>query len=125
MAMPHTRPYSELRRERARSDPEFRRLMFLRAVRYLSVGDVVMGKETIHNLVDATVGFDGLGTALKKSPKGLKRMLLDDNRTCSADLSAIVEYLRGVEQVDVNVSCERAEPVAKTTRRKTGEMATA
>ena len=113
MATPLTKPYFELIRKRARRDPEFRRLMYLQAVKCLSEGDIVMGKVTIHDYIDATIGFAKLAKALKKSPIRLKRMLNNDKDTCGTDLVAVMEYLRNVEGLKVDVIC-KAKPSTET-----------
>ena len=107
MAKPLTRPYADTFRERVQSDAEFRRLLVLQIVTCLSEGDIIIGKELIDNYIVATVGFDELGNALKKSPKPLRRMLRDNDRTCSSDLVAIVDYLKKLEKVEISISCER------------------
>jgi len=38
-------------------------------------GDVDTGKAVLRDFINATIGFDALGTATDKSPKSLMRML--------------------------------------------------
>ena len=125
MTKPLTRLYADTRRERAQREPEFGRLIFLRAVKYLSKGDLVMGMGVLHNYIDATIGFDDLGKALGKKPESLKRALENGNDPGGVDLREVIRYLRKVEGVRFKVSCKPAKPARKPTTKSTGEMATA
>lgn len=119
MAKPLTRPYADLRRERAQGDPEFRRLIFLRAIKYLSVGDFGMGRWTLHNYVDATIGFDKLGEALGRKPLQLKRVLVDDTKSIKhcPDLESIIEYLLKVEGVKISVDLKQTSQKPQSARK--------
>ena len=125
MEKPLTRPYSELRRKRIQSDPEFGRLLLLGAVEDFGRGDLVMGCAMLHNYIDGTIGFEKLGKALGKPPKRLKRMLVDDNSIRSEDLSAIIEYLKGVEGVEAKMSWVASKPEGKNSRKSAKESAVA
>ena len=98
--------------------------MYLRAVKYLSKGDIVMGKATIHDYIDATIGYGKIAKALKKSPVRLKRMLNNDKDTCGTDLTAVMKYLRIVEGLKVDVDCKAKSP-AQTDDSATKQMAVA
>ena len=74
--MPLTRDFKETIQERARRDAAFREALLKEAVDALLSGDVETGKIVLRDYINATVGFDKLATATKKSPKGLMRMLL-------------------------------------------------
>lgn len=129
MAGPLTRPYAETRRERAQQDPEFGHLIFRRAIKCLSKGDLVMGRWTLHNYIDATIGFEKLGKALGKQPSRLKRMLTDDSKTIkqSADLAAIIKFLRKAEDLTIKVAFKPAKqkrkPATKSRQRTSSKVA--
>ena len=73
--MPLTRDFKETIQERARRDAAFREALLKEAVDALFSGDVETGKIVLRDYINATVGFDKLATATKKSPKSLMRML--------------------------------------------------
>lgn len=121
-----TKPFSEHVRELAQGDPELRRLMLARAIRYLNGGDIILGKATLVDLINATVGFDALGKAVGKSPKSLRRMLDNGSNPRIATLYAVIDHLRKAEGVEIEVSCNPVKPRKKAHRKAAmpaGEMA--
>lgn len=115
-----TRPLSELVRKSVQREPELGRLMLVRAIRYFNEGDLVMGKSTLGNYIDATTGFDELGKAIGKSPRSLKWMLKNGSNPRSSDLFALIEHLKKTERVAIEVSCK---PARHARRVSTGKAA--
>ena len=113
-----TGSWLEYIRERAQLDPEFRRLIFVRAVKYLVEGDLTMCKSTLHNYVHATIGFAELGRTLGKSPRSVKRMLSDGSNPRSADLFAVIGHLRKAEGIEIDVSCNTVRSQGRKAARK-------
>ena len=64
-----TRHFKETIRERARRDAAFREALLKEAVDALLSGDMDTGKIVLRDYINATVGFEKLATATKKSPK--------------------------------------------------------
>ena len=118
-----TRPFSELVRESVQREPELGHLILIRAIRYFNEGDLVMGKSTLANYIDATVGFAELGRALGKSPKSLKRMLKNDSNPRSADLFALIEHLKKAECVEIEISSMPAKHIRTERPRKSASDA--
>jgi hypothetical protein len=73
--VPLTKDFNETVRERARKDRRFRQALLSEAADCFLAGDVATGKSVLRDYVHATVGFEALGRATKKSPKSLLRML--------------------------------------------------
>jgi len=93
--MPLTRDFKETIQERARRDAAFREALLKEAVDALLSGDVETGKIVLRDYINATVGFDKLATATKKSPKSLMRMLLGPKGNPQArNFFEIVAYLQ-------------------------------
>jgi DNA-binding phage protein len=64
----------------------------------------------LRDYVNATVGFEQLGTQLHKSPKSLMRMLSEQGNPRADNLFAVVAHLKAREGVDFSV--KRGSPPA-------------
>ena len=70
-----TRDLRDIVMERARKDPEFRIGLLTEAVECVINDEINVAKELLRDYVNATIGFQKLGTLTKKDPKSLMRML--------------------------------------------------
>ncbi|MCE9640398.1 MAG: transcriptional regulator, partial [Betaproteobacteria bacterium] len=70
-----TRDFKETILARARRDARFSEALFTEAINAYLAGDTAEGKAILRDLVNATVGFEGLAAAIKKPSKSLHRML--------------------------------------------------
>jgi len=61
--------------------------------------DVETGKAVLRDYVHATVGFDELAKATKKSSKSLMRMLGPSGNPQASNLFAILDYLQKKENI--------------------------
>jgi hypothetical protein len=95
--MPLTRDFKETIQVRAARDAAFRKQLLKEAVDCLLAGDVDTGKTVLRDYINATVGFDALGAATRKSPKSLMRMLSPAGNPQARNLFAIVAYLQKSE----------------------------
>ena len=68
-----------------------------------AVGDIETGKIVIRDYINATVGFDKLATATKKSPKSLMRMLGPKGNPQARNFFEIVAYLQKKEGLRLKV----------------------
>ena len=93
--------------EMARRNPEFRIGLLEEALEAFASGEVDAGKILLLDYVNATVGFEGLGSALHKSPKSLMRMLSAEGNPRANNLFAVVAHLKGRE--GVSLSLHRAD----------------
>ena len=64
---------------------------------------VATGKILLRDYVNATIGFEGLGAALHKSPKSLMRMLSATGNPRADNLFAAIAHLKGREGVSVSL----------------------
>jgi len=101
--MPLTRDFKETIQERARRDAAFREALLKEAVDALFSGDVETGKIVLRDYINATVGFDKLATATKKSPKSLMRMLGPKGNPQARNFFEIVAYLQKKEGLRLRV----------------------
>jgi len=92
--MPLTRDFKETIKQRARRDAGFREALLKEAVDALLSGDLDSGKIVLRDYINATVGFDKLGNATKRSPKSLMRMLGPKEKPQARNFFEIVAYLQ-------------------------------
>jgi hypothetical protein len=95
--MPLTRDFKETIQARARRDQAFRVALLREAVDCMLDGDIDTGKAVLRDYINATIGFDELGTVTHKSPKSLMRMLGPGGNPQAGNLFAIVAYLQKSE----------------------------
>lgn len=101
--MPLTRDFKETIQARARRDAAFREALLKEAVDALLSGDIETGKIVLRDYINATVGFDKLATATKKSPKSLMRMLGPKGNPQARNFFEIVAYLQKKEGLRLKV----------------------
>jgi hypothetical protein len=103
LKMPLTRYFKETIQERARRDAAFREALLKEAVDALLAGDMETGKTVLRDYINATVGFEKLGSVTKKSPKSLMRMLGPKGNPQARNFFEIVAYLQKKEGLRLKV----------------------
>jgi hypothetical protein len=68
-AMPLTRSFRETVQARARRDVEFRQALLGEAMQMLLDGDLEEGRSALRSCINATIGFEKLGTASAYRPR--------------------------------------------------------
>jgi DNA-binding phage protein len=99
-----TRNFKETVKLRAERDPTFRVGLLEEAVDAFLEADLDTGKLLLRDYVNATLGFETLGSELAKSPKSLMRMLSAEGNPRADNLFALVAHLQGREGVELRVS---------------------
>ena len=99
-----TRDFKETVVERARRDAKFREAMFTQALNAYLAGDTRTGKAMLRDLVNATIGFEGLAEEVKKPSKSLHRMLADRGNPSTENFFGIVQALQKKTRVKLRVS---------------------
>jgi DNA-binding phage protein len=97
--MPLTRNFKKTVKERAERDPEFRIALLEEALQAFLNSDLETGKALLRDYVNATVGFEELGTQLDMSPKSLMRMLSGTGNPRADNLFAVLAHLQSREGV--------------------------
>ena len=105
--MPLTSEFKETVRARAQVDAGFRAALLKEAADAFLSGDVDTGKAVLRDFVHATVGFEAVGRAMRKSPKSLMRMLGPAGNPQASNLFAIFRILQAKERIRLAV---RAQP---------------
>ena len=98
-----TRDFKETVRARAQSDPAFRRALLQEGVECLLSGDVDTGKVVLRDYINATMGFERLGSLTERQPKGLMRMFGPSGNPQARNLFQVIACLQDQEGVHLDV----------------------
>jgi hypothetical protein len=101
--MPLSRDFKETVQARARRDAAFRRALLREALDCMLAGDVETGKIVLRDYINATIGFDELGTVTRKSPKSLMRMLGPHGNPQANNLFEIIVHLQKHEGLRLTI----------------------
>ena len=99
-----TRDFKETIKERAQNDPAFRVGLLTEAVECLLNGEEDVAKTLLRDYVNATIGFQELGTLIDKKPQSLMRMLSEKGNPSLGNISRLMASLRQHEGVELHVS---------------------
>lgn len=99
-----TRAFRETIAARARRDSRFREALFTEALNAYLAGDTTEGKAILRDLVNATVGFEGLAAEIHKPSKSLHRMLAPRGNPSTDNFFSIVRALQKKTRVKLRVT---------------------
>jgi DNA-binding phage protein len=94
--------------ERAARDVRFRERLLTEAIDQLLAGDLAAGKAMLRDYINATMTFERLARALKKSSKSLHRMLGPSGNPTAESLFGIIKALQAHERVQLQVKSHRS-----------------
>jgi DNA-binding phage protein len=94
--------------ERAQNDARFRESLFTEAINAYLSGDTGTGKAILRDLVNATVGFEGLAAEIKKPSKSLHRMLAPRGNPSTENFFGIVSVLQKKTRMKLRVTAKAA-----------------
>ena len=103
-----TRDFKDTIQARALRDTEFRHGLLVESIECILIGDVETGKSLLRDYINATIGFEELGTITHKSPKSLMRMLSIRGNPNIRNLSSIFQTLQKEEGIELQIQV--AEP---------------
>jgi len=98
-----TRDYKETINERVRNDKAFAQALLDEAATLFLNGESDVARLVLRDLVNATVGFEGLSMAIKKPSKSLHRMLSAKGNPTMDNLTKIFRVLKQKLHVDFEV----------------------
>jgi DNA-binding phage protein len=99
-----TRAFRETVGARARRDARFREALFTEAINAYLAGDTAEGKAILRDLINATVGFEGLAAEIHKPSKSLHRMLAPRGNPSTDNFFGIVRALQKKTRVKLRVT---------------------
>lgn len=98
-----TRDFKETVQARARRDPAFREGLLKEGIECLLSGDVDTGKVVLRDYVNATIGFEELGSLTTKPPKSLMRMFGPSGNPHARNLFEVISMMQRHEGVQLEV----------------------
>jgi DNA-binding phage protein len=99
-----TRDFKETIQARVKSDPKYRRSLFIEAMELYLSGDVETSNTILRDYINATVGFEKLGKATHKSPKSLMRMFSQKGNPQARNFFDVLAYLQKKEGLHLKLS---------------------
>lgn len=96
-----TRDFKETVVARVKSDPAFAQALLDEALTLLLNGEPEEAKLILRDLVNATIGFEGLAEELHKPSKSLHRMLSRSGNPTLENFSAVLVSIRKALHVDI------------------------
>ena len=102
--MPLTRDFKETVQARAERDREFREALLKEGVECLLSGDVEVGKIVLRDYINATIGFEELGTLTGKPPKSLMRMFGPSGNPYARNLFEVISRIQQHEGIQLEVN---------------------
>jgi DNA-binding phage protein len=103
-----TRDFRSTILERAQKDARFRQALFTEAINAYLSGDTGAGKAILRDLVNATIGFEGLAAEINKPSKSLHRMLAPHGNPSTENFFGIVSVLQKKTRVKLRVTAKAA-----------------
>ena len=104
-----TRDFKQTIAARARRDSRFREALFTEAINAYLAGNTAEGKAILRDLVNATVGFEGLAAEIHKPSKSLHRMLAPRGNPSTDNFFSIVSALQKKTHVNLHVTGRSAD----------------
>jgi hypothetical protein len=102
-----TRDFKKTVQARAQRDPAFREGLLTEAVDCLLAGDIDTGKVVLRDYINATMGFDGLGSLTNKPAKSLMRMFGPTGNPHARNLFEVISHIQQHEGVRLEVNAVR------------------
>ena len=99
-----TRDFKETVQARVQRDAKYRESLFTEAINAYLAGDTLTGKAILRDLVNATIGFEGLAAEIKKPSKSLHRMLAPHGNPNTENFFGIVSTLQKKTRVKLRVT---------------------
>ena len=105
--MPLTRDFKETVQARAERDREFREGLLKEGIECLLSGDVEVGKIVLRDYINATIGFEELGSLTGKPPKSLMRMFGPSGNPYARNLFEVISQIQQHEGIQLEVKAFR------------------
>ena len=99
--------FKETVKDRVERDPVFREELLKEGIECLLTVDIDTGKAILRDYINATIGFDALGSLTDKSPKSLMRMLGPKGNPQARNLFEIIAHLQKREGIHFEVRTVR------------------
>jgi hypothetical protein len=101
-----TRDFRETIMARAQRDAKFRQALFTESLNAYLAGDSATGKAILRDLINATIGFEGLAAEVNKPSKSLHRMLGEKGNPSTENFFDILGALQRKTKVRLAVTAK-------------------
>lgn len=101
-----TKTFKDTVKARLDSDPRFRVALFQEALQAFFEGDTGLGKHLLRDLVNSTVGFEGLAHQLNKPSKSLHRMLAPSGNPTMENFFQMIHAIQENQGFDLVLSAK-------------------
>ncbi len=101
--MPLARDFKETVKARAEKDSAFREALLSEALACFLAGDTATRNAMLRDYINATIGFEALGTLTGKDAKSLMRMLGPKGNPQARNLFDVIAHLQEREGVHLRV----------------------
>ena len=102
-----TRDFKQTVQARAQREPAFREGLLKEGIECLLSGDVDTGKILLRDYINATTGFEELGSLTNKPPKSLMRMFGPAGNPHARNLFEVISHMQRHEGVQLEVKAVR------------------
>ncbi len=99
-----TRDFKETVVARVQRDARYRERLFTEAINAYLTGDTATGKAVLRDLVNATIGFEGLAAEVNKPSKSLHRMLAPYGNPSTENFFDIISALQRATRMRLRVT---------------------
>jgi DNA-binding phage protein len=104
MQMPLTKLFKDTVKARIERDPAFAAALFKEALSAFFEGDTALGKVLLRDLVNSTIGFEGLANALNKPSKSLHRMLAPSGNPTMENFFQVIHVIQKNEGINIELN---------------------
>ncbi len=98
--MPLTKLFKDTVKSRVERDSAFATTLFEEALSAFFVGDMALGKTLLRDLVNSTIGFEGLAQEMNKTSKSLHRMLAPTGNPTMENLFQVIRIIQKNEGIN-------------------------
>ncbi len=106
--MPLTRDFRETTRERAQTEPQFRKAPLCEAIERMLSGDEKTVRAILRNYINATVGFRQLEQATSIPANSLMRIFGPKGNPSAKSLFGVLAHLQAKEGVNLEIRARRS-----------------
>jgi len=107
-----TRSFKETVQRRVQQDPAFAAALLAESVDAFLAGDVDTGKAVLRDYINATIGFEKLGTVTGTPPKSLMRMFGPSGNPNARNLFGVLGELQRQSGVHLHAQSARGHTSA-------------
>ena len=102
--MPLTKLFKDTVKARAERDPAFPVALFEEVISAFFGGDTTLGKALLRDLVNSTIGFEGLAQEMNKPSKSLHRMLAPTGNPTMENFFQVIHIIQKNEGIDFQLN---------------------